>query len=423
MIQCIFEHLVVSSRCRKHGQLMLYLKSMLQNQLLSLILVLLAPHAIATPILALKEANNCQACHNAGRSQRPLFERRCTLDCQGCHIDPAGGGPRNAWGSYYINAELPPVTFFQPRDPLQDRSYFDIHGDSRYISRKTDGKEHAFPMAAEYSLRVRPLVEYLHLTYQAMLLGRIDDSHLHPDRKDPRRFREKYSIMLDKIPLNLYVRAYRGQPMYGLRRPNHSLWIRERIGLDQFAATEAIEAGGTPNVPFLRASLMRGDPYARPEDRQRGTTLHGGMRGVTLGWHVNASAWDSESDKNQIKMRALGGGLKPWYFVLMGERNWRKVENKVLDSAQPGALQSLASRVHPSSEITEWTVAFTGIPGVIVGGVQEALSDPYQDSQRRSVFVDLHPIPYLQLELWRRQETGTRSLFDTLATAHLYYDF
>lgn len=379
--------------------------------------------ATATPLLALKEANNCQACHNPGRSQKPFFQRRCTLDCQGCHIDPAGGGPRNAWGSYYVNAQLPALTFYRPQDPLKDRSVFDVHGDARYLRRWAEDGKRDFPMASEYSLRIRPLVETLHLTYQALLLGRIDDSHLRNDRDDPRRYREKYAVMIDHIPLNLYVRASRGQPMYGLRRPNHSLWIRERLGLDQFATTEALEAGGSPNVPFMRASFMFGDPYAKPEDRQRGTTFHGGVRGVTLGWHLNGSTWDSESDKARIKMRALGAGLKPGTFVLMGERNWRKVEEKVLTSDQSLKLRSLAPRVHPSSEITEWTIAFTGIPGVILGGVQEYLIDPTQESQRRSVFIDLHPIPYLQVEVWRRLETGTRRLVDTLATAHLYYDF
>jgi hypothetical protein len=391
--------------------------------ILAACLALLGSAAEATPLLALKEAENCQACHNKGRSQRPFFERRCTLDCQGCHIDPAGAGPRNAWGYYYMNAELAPVKFYQPQDPLKDASYFDVHADSRIINRRTDDKDRTFPMSAEYSLRVRPFVEYLHFTYQAMLLGRIEDAYLRADRNDPRRYREKYSVMIDKIPLNLYARAYRGPPMYGLRRPNHSLWIRERIGLDQFATTEALEAGGTPNVPFLRYSVMTGDPYAREEDRQKGTTFHGGFRGVTLGWHLNGSTWDSESEKAKIKMRALGGGLKPWKFIFMGERNWRQVEEKVVTPAVASTFESRASRVHPSSEITEWTAAFAGIPGVIVGAVQEYLSDPTNDSQRRSYFVDLHPIPYLQIEIWRRHETGTRSLADTLAIGHLYYDF
>jgi hypothetical protein len=383
----------------------------------------LMPAASATPLLALKEAENCQGCHKPGRGQRPFLERRCTLDCQGCHVDPAGAGPRSAWGYYYSQAEMNTVSFLKPIDPLEDKSRFDLHYDGRMITRFFEDETRQFPMANELSVRVRPFINYLHFTYQALLFGRIGDQDIRTTRSDSRRFREKYSVMVDQLPLNLYVRAYRGQPMYGLRRPNHSLWIRERIGLDQFAMTEAIEAGGTPNVPFLRWSLMNGDPYAEPEDRQKGTSFHGGFRGVTLGWHVNGSTWDTKSDKAEIKMRALGAGLKPWKFILMAERNWREVRELEPAPAVAAEFSSQAIRVHPSSQIDEYTIAFEAWRGIMSGMVLERLTDERSDSTRRSVFADFHLIPWLQFEIWRRYETGTRTAADTLSVLHAYYDF
>lgn len=386
-------------------------------------LTLGAPAARATPLLALKEANNCGGCHVPGRGQRPVLERRCTLDCAGCHIDPAGGGPRSQWGEYYETMEASPVRFFRTQDPLKDESRFDIHYDGRIVSRVSDGDRRTFPMANEVTLRVRPFVEYLHLTYEAIMLGRVGDASLRLLRSDDRRFRENYALMVDQLPLASYVRAYRGQPMYGLRRPNHTLWIRERLGLDQFATTEAVEAGGTPNVPFLRGSFMRGDPYTEPEDRQKGTTFHGGMRGVSFGWHVNGSVWESESEKATIKMRALGAGLKPWKFVFSAERNWRTVEELTQPSPVSSAWKSPALKLHPSSQISEYQGAFAGIPGIITGYVLEELHDPTTDGTRRSVFADFHPMPFLQFEIWRRFETGTRKVADTLGILHTYVDF
>lgn len=377
--------------------------------------------AQATPLIALKEANNCQGCHNPGRSQRPVLERRCTLDCAGCHIDPSGAGPRNQWGYYYSQDQLASVNFFKPIDPMQDQSYFDVHYDGRIMKRATEGEERTFPMSSELSLRVRPFVEYLHLTYQAMLFGKVGDESFRAVRGDHRRYREKYSVMLDKLPMNLYARAYRGTPVYGLRRPNHSLWIRERIGLDQFATTDAVAIGGTPNVPFMHASYMLGDPYAEPEDQQKGTSFHGGLRGVSFGWHLNGSAWDTQSEKAKIRMRALGAGLKPGPFVVMAERNWREVL-MIEDAPQQSQWKSPAPRLYPSSQIDEVTAAFNGIPGVSIGAVHEELHDASRDSMRRSGFIDLHPVPFVQVELWRRFETGTRKLADTLAILHLYFD-
>lgn len=381
---------------------------------------LVAPSLLkATPLIALREADNCGGCHRPGRSQRPVLDRRCTLDCQGCHVDPAGAGARNQWGYYYSQDQLASVNFFSPIDPLEDQSRFDLHYDGRIIRRRVDQvNDRTYPMSSEVTLRIRPFVRYLSATYQAMFFGRVGDKSFRALRGDPRRFEEKYALMVDDLPLATYVRAYRGEPMYGLRRSNHTLWIRERIGLDQFALTDAIEVGGTPNVPYVRASMMRGDPRAEPEDRQVGTSAHGGFRGVSYGWHINGSAWDTRSEKASIHMRALGLGLKPWNVVLMGERNWRQVtasETQAVDSA---------TKLYPSSEISEYTVAFAGLKGLMFGAVVEQMQTNQEGSSlRRSAFIDLHPVPWIQLEVWRRFESGARELIDTLAVAHLYADF
>jgi len=390
---------------------------------LALLSVITGSKLSATPLHALREADNCAGCHNPGRSQRPVLERRCTLDCQGCHIDPAGSGPRNEWGYYYSHTYGVAKTFFKPIDPLKDKSRYSVHLDARVIQRKIDGgPTRSFPMSSEGSLRLKPFMTHLHFIYQGLLLGRIGDDSLRTVRSDDRRYREKYAIMLDALPMNTYVRAYQGPPMYGLRRPNHSLWIRERLGLDQFAMTRALEVGGTPNVPFMRASFMQGDPYVNAPDRQRGTSWHAGFRGVTLGWHVNGSGWHTRSDLAKVDMNALGGGANVLKTLIYGERNWRKVG--ILESTDlPTNRASWDVRVHPSSEISEYTLAFAQLDGIMPGMVLETLHDPNTASTRRSVFVDLRPIPWFQFELHRRFETGTRSLVDTLAVAHVYADF
>ncbi len=383
-----------------------------------LYLNLASPSAQATPLIALREAQNCGGCHNPGRSQRPYLERRCTLDCQGCHADPTGGGARNQWGYYYSIAQAPSYVPYTPVDPLKDESRFDLHADARSLQWiKPGGAREVFPMSMETTARLRPFIRYLNISYTAVMLGRLDDMNFRIDREGSRRFREKYSVMLDNLPLNAYVRAYRGTPMYGLKRPNHTLWIRERIGLDQFATTDAYELGGTPNVPFFRFSKMLGDPYVDASARQKGSSYHAGMRGVSFGWHVNTSGWSTQSDFHKIDMTAVGAGATLFYLTLYGERNWRHVRDINIDSAD------LPIYIHPSSSIGEYTVAFQGIRGVSIGAVKEELDTMGVQGKRESFFLDLHPIPWLQFEIWRRKETLTRTASDTLGVLHLYADF
>lgn len=377
----------------------------------------------ASPLFALKVSNECGACHTPGRTQRPVLERRCTLDCQGCHIDPSGAGPRNQWGAYFLNDQLATVNFIKPQDPLDDTSRFDVHVDSRYIQRQVGNKQKTFPMATEFSLRIRPLIYWLHLSYQGVLLGRAGDGSLRNPEKVAYRYQEKYSLMIDQLPLNLYVRAFRGPAVYGLRHSNHSRWIRERIGLNQFALIDGVAFGGTPTVPFFHFSVMQGDPQVAEENKQHGSSFHGGFRGVTAGWHLNLSYWKTKSKKSQIEMKALGGGLKILDLVLMGEKNWRDVTAISLNSQEQSELQDPFLRVHPSSVISDYSVSYVGIGGVIFGVVLEELVDDSIHSLRKSIFLDLHPVPYLQLEYWYRQETGDRDLEDQLALIHTYFDF
>jgi hypothetical protein len=372
----------------------------------------------STPLLALKEAMDCDACHNPGRAQRPPLWRRCTLDCQGCHIDPSGGGPRNQWGYYFSQDQAAAVNFFKPIDPLKDTSRYDLHYDGRIIQRETRESKRTFPMSSEVAIRVRPLVNWLHFTYQRLYLGRIDDQLFRST--DERRVRNRYAVMADGLPLNLYVKAGRSMPVYGLRRPNHSAWIRERLGLDQFATVDSVNVGGTPNVPFFHISQMAGDPEAREEDKQKGISFHGGLRGVTLGWHVNSSYWSTKSKKASIDMQALGFGANIFDLLLTAERNWRIVQT--VPQADGGGTPDLISpelKTHPSSTISDYSTTYAGIPGVMFGVNWETLQG---SGKRQSLFLDFHPFPNIQIEFWKRYETGARTLTDNLAILHAYFD-
>lgn len=56
--------------------------------------------SLAEPWLAIRYAQNCAGCHAPGRINLPPIDRRCTLSCQGCHVNPNGGGLRSFYGKW-----------------------------------------------------------------------------------------------------------------------------------------------------------------------------------------------------------------------------------------------------------------------------------------------------------------------------------
>jgi hypothetical protein len=136
-----------------------------------------------------------------------------------------------------------------------------------------------------------------------------------------------------------------------------------------------------------------------------------------LGWHLNTSGWSTTSEQAAIKMNAFGAGMNLAQLLVYGEHNNREVEYAST------ADQSLALGVHPSSKISEYTVAFAGIPGIYLGAVQEALQDDTLDRKRLNYFADFHLFPFFQFEFWKRHETGSNDIEDFLFIAHVYADF
>ena len=50
---------------------------------------------ISEPWLSNRFAQDCVGCHDEGRPNLDILDRRCTLSCQGCHVSPNGGGMRS----------------------------------------------------------------------------------------------------------------------------------------------------------------------------------------------------------------------------------------------------------------------------------------------------------------------------------------
>jgi len=108
-------------------------------------------------------AQNCAGCHAPGRVNRPTAERRCTLSCQGCHVNPNGGGLVSSYGmwtqqhwlrSVFVEKmrtnKRPPATFAQQvyskRQQLSEDQQLTVPGTPTAVAPTTSAPLNGYPM-------------------------------------------------------------------------------------------------------------------------------------------------------------------------------------------------------------------------------------------------------------------------------------
>jgi len=76
----------------------------------AVLLTLWTATAAATPLYTVREGRTCDNCHslpNDWVNPDAIPDRKCTLSCSGCHVDPGGGGLRTVSGVYFGRSTLP----------------------------------------------------------------------------------------------------------------------------------------------------------------------------------------------------------------------------------------------------------------------------------------------------------------------------
>lgn len=244
-------------------------------------------------------------------------------NCTSCHVSPSGGGLLNGYGRSlsrellstwsYENEEQPLHGFAKIPESWTDSLF--VGGDARYLSRKTDSKsaqvDEGFLMQAQMRFGVA-----LGQLKWLMTVGKIENPRKPQDVKlvSP----EYYALWNPKE--EIYLRAGRFEPIYGLRMPDHNLWAKSEIGFVPWSERDSVEFIYEGESQF--ASLTGFQSTSAMASSQQ-------MTGFTASFYqvlfetsrVGLSAMNSEGQGSRLKSLSLH-----WTFTFsdkvysMGER-------------------------------------------------------------------------------------------------------
>jgi hypothetical protein len=335
----------------------------------------------AEPWLSTRFAQNCSGCHAPQRINKKPMDRRCTLSCQGCHVNPNGGGLRNHYGKWNENrwlrsfkthllknkknfAPYPKQHYgkkeynklskekqskiakkgydlVEQKSPMKEELYSMTYGNERVISKndkhfmyfipkddpyrlmeesKVDGGadirwlfNHSMPdadesrtnyflMAADFSLRYRPIYRKINLVYESRFTGSPVDSELHDDKRSGLK---GLYVMVDDLPYNIFIMSGYYRPLLGNFTPDHYS-ISQILQAQALTGTpsaykllfQATSIGTAPNVPYLNLHIIHKALSPSTFDMS-GFALNTGLRFVTLGASLNISFWNTSSVKNE----------------------------------------------------------------------------------------------------------------------------
>lgn len=416
------------------------------------------PEASATPFYSASAAHACNTCHvePSGWANPPeRRDRRCTLDCSGCHVTPTGGGLRTPMGRYY-GEEVLPMFGRGPGDDVDTSAYLDegypdegsyrlfsgfegwwpgelshrdldnrtgrinpepvwqIGGDARsmiYTVLGEDGETSVFPMQFDVDVAVHPmsnLTAYMSVGLQG---DRDLDYGADADALDYFTIREAY-VMLHDLPMGGYVRAGHMQLPYGWRLPDHTAFTR-RGAFDQYRHVFGAEIGVGANYGWANLAVWGQGADWWPGDRLsqgHGITAQGGFRklGYTLGGSLHFMS--GEGGREEFMAGPLWS-LNLYPVIWLGELAYRQDQ---ID----GELTHAAHALHE--------IQFLGLKG-LTPRLRYEWTDPNMDiidnhSHRIEAGVEWNVYKYIQLNIAYRNDinVGRANSSALLAMIHFW---
>ena len=335
----------------------------------------------------------------------PYLAVESGLKCANCHVNPSGGGKRNAFGTLYARNEISAraLKLSESRMPWTGdvvSRWFAVGGDFRggYESVDVPGLEE------ESGTDVSRATVYAEFRAIPNLLSLYVDQKVAPDDSETR---EAY---LKATPLDGKLTIKAGQMFvpFGLRLEDDDTFVRQATGVNFLTPDDGIEVGLELAKWSAQFAVIEGPDGA--DDQLSATAVY-----VQPTWRVGASFNTSEDAFGNREMQSVFGGLKT------GPISWLAELSMINDEAPSGERDFYATLLEGNWRLHKGHNLKVGYEYL------EPDDDRDEDEQERySLVWEYSPVQFVQSRVGVRSYNGIPNIAisnrdEVFAELHVYF--
>ncbi len=258
---------------------------------------------------------------------RPEFAAMEDKECVFCHLDPAGGGPRNAIGQVYEDnyfefpEDFDPEAIMAEAEEVRQRLTMAVNIRTAYIKTlhvNLDGRERATCTSCHSAVDSFLLMQG-ELTVNAQASDKLRLTLSNNMGAPLNMF-----ATVDAIPTHLYVKVGQFRLPFGLKQRDHNILVRQGYNLGSHKRDVGVEVGGTYGKVFYNAAVVNGNRtagQAADNNQHKGwVATAGGTLGPVRGGVSFLLDRDRQLDREMIAGAFLTAALKN--LTLEGEFNF-----------------------------------------------------------------------------------------------------
>ncbi len=336
----------------------------------------------------------------------PYIAVESGLKCANCHVNPSGGGKRNAFGTLYARNMLSAraLELAEGRPPWTGdvvSRWFAVGGDFRGGYESVDNIR-GVEETSEWD--VSRATVYAEVRLVPQLVSLYVDQKLAPDDSENR---EAYLLL---TPMQGKVTVKAGQMFlpFGLRLQDDETFVRQATGINFLTPDDGVEVGLELAKWSSQVALIEGQAGA--DDQLSASAAY-----VQPRWRAGASVNTSEDAFGERAMQSVFGGLKT------GPISWLAEISLIEDSVPAGDNDSYATLLEGNWRLRKGHNLKVGYEFL------EPNDDRDEDEQERySLVWEYNPLQFVQSRIGVRRYNGIPNIAasnrdEMFAELHVYF--